>query len=67
MTNGVTRLDTRFAQLAAENRKAFVAFLTAGDPDVATSAAIIANGVGVVLVNDCIRFRFARFLRSVDV
>ena len=43
MTNGVTRLDTRFAQLAAENRKAFVAFLTAGDPDVATSAAIIAG------------------------
>jgi tryptophan synthase alpha chain len=43
MTNGVTRLDTRFAQLAGENRKAFVAFLTAGDPDVATSAAIIAG------------------------
>jgi tryptophan synthase alpha chain len=43
MTNGVTRLDTRFAQLAAEKRKAFVAFLTAGDPDVATSAAIIAG------------------------
>ncbi|MFW2436661.1 MAG: tryptophan synthase subunit alpha [Parvibaculales bacterium] len=43
MTNGVTRLDTRFAQLAAQKRKAFVAFLTAGDPDVATSAAIIAG------------------------
>ena len=43
MTDGLTRLDTRFAQLAAENKKAFVAFVTAGDPDVTTSAAIIAG------------------------
>jgi tryptophan synthase alpha chain len=43
MTDGLTRLDSRFAQLAAENKKAFVAFVTAGDPDVTTSAAIIAG------------------------
>jgi tryptophan synthase alpha chain len=36
-----TRIDARFAQLKKEGRSAFVAFLMAGDPDPATSLAII--------------------------
>jgi len=36
-----TRIDTRFAQLTQEGRSAFVTFLMAGDPDPATSLAII--------------------------
>jgi tryptophan synthase alpha chain len=36
-----TRIDARFAQLKKENRSAFVPFLMAGDPDPATSLAII--------------------------
>jgi tryptophan synthase alpha chain len=36
-----TRIDARFAQLKKEARSAFVAFLMAGDPDPATSLAII--------------------------
>jgi tryptophan synthase alpha chain len=36
-----TRIDTRFAQLKTEGRAAFVTFLMAGDPDLATSLEII--------------------------
>jgi tryptophan synthase alpha chain len=36
-----TRIDTRFAALKKEGRAAFVTFLMAGDPDLATSLAII--------------------------
>jgi tryptophan synthase alpha chain len=36
-----SRIDARFAQLKKEGRSAFVAFLMAGDPDPATSLAII--------------------------
>lgn len=36
-----TRIDTRFAELKAQGRSAFVTFLMAGDPDPATSLAII--------------------------
>jgi len=36
-----TRIDTRFAQLKREGRSAFVTFLMAGDPDLATSLQII--------------------------
>jgi tryptophan synthase alpha chain len=36
-----TRIDARFAQLKTEGRSAFVTFLMAGDPDPATSLAII--------------------------
>ena len=36
-----TRIDTRFAELARQGRAAFVTFLMAGDPDPATSLAII--------------------------
>jgi tryptophan synthase alpha chain len=36
-----TRIDARFAELKKQNRSAFVTFLMAGDPDPATSLAII--------------------------
>lgn len=36
------RLAARFAACAAEHRAALVTFVTAGDPDMATSAAILA-------------------------
>jgi tryptophan synthase alpha chain len=36
-----TRIDTRFAELKKQGRAAFVTFLMAGDPDLATSLAII--------------------------
>ena len=36
-----TRIDTRFAACKAENRPALVGFITAGDPDLATSLAIL--------------------------
>ena len=36
------RLSTRFAACAAEGRAALVTFVTAGDPDLATSAEILA-------------------------
>jgi len=36
-----TRIDRRFAELKAERRAALVTFITAGDPDLATSLAIL--------------------------
>src|SRR6266436_2377285 len=36
-----TRIDHRFAELKAQRRAALVTFLTAGDPDPATSLAIL--------------------------
>lgn len=36
-----TRIDRRFAKLKAEGRPALVTFITAGDPDLATSQAIL--------------------------
>jgi tryptophan synthase alpha chain len=49
-----TRIDRRFAQLKAEGRAALVTFLTAGDPDPATSLALLraipAAGADVVEV-----------------
>ena len=36
-----TRIDRRFAALKAENRAALVTFITAGDPDLETSASIL--------------------------
>jgi tryptophan synthase alpha chain len=36
-----TRIDTRFAELKSQGRAAFVTFLMAGDPDPATSLAVI--------------------------
>ena len=37
----MSRIDRRFAELQAERRAALVAFVTAGDPDYATSLAIV--------------------------
>jgi tryptophan synthase alpha chain len=39
--NVTSRIDRRFAALKAQGRKAFVAFVTAGDPDYATSEKIL--------------------------
>src|SRR3974390_3533622 len=36
-----SRIDRRFAALACSRRSAFVAFVTAGDPDYATAATIL--------------------------
>ena len=38
-----TRLPARFAELARQDRAALVTFVTAGDPDAETSAAILAG------------------------
>ncbi len=37
-----TRIETRFAELAAKKRAGLVTFITAGDPDLATSRALLA-------------------------
>ncbi|MBC7736085.1 MAG: tryptophan synthase subunit alpha [Candidatus Saccharibacteria bacterium] len=48
----MTRIDDCFARLTAAHKKAFVAYVMAGDPDVATSLAIMqglpAAGVDVI-------------------
>lgn len=38
-----TRLDRKFAALQSDGRKAFIAFVTAGDPDPETSYAILSG------------------------
>jgi len=46
------RIDTKFAALKAQGRKALIAFLTAGDPDEGTSraafAALLDNGADII-------------------
>jgi tryptophan synthase alpha chain len=48
----MTRIEATFARLRAERRKAFVAFVMAGDPDAAASLALVrglpAAGVDVI-------------------
>ncbi|MBW6505858.1 MAG: tryptophan synthase subunit alpha [Rhodobacteraceae bacterium] len=48
----MTRIDATFARLRGQNRKAFVAYIMAGDPDVAGSLAVMrgmpAAGVDVI-------------------
>jgi len=48
----MTRIDTKFAALKAEGKKAFVAYVMAGDPDRETSMAVLnglpAAGVDVI-------------------
>lgn len=48
----MNRIDTTFEKLAAEHRKALIAYLTAGDPDFDTSLAILrtacASGVDII-------------------
>ncbi len=43
MSGGAARISARFAALEAEGRAGFIAFVTAGDPDRETSAAILAG------------------------
>jgi tryptophan synthase alpha chain len=47
-----TRIDRRFAQLKADGRKGLVTFVTAGDPDYATSREILLGlpGAGADLI-----------------
>lgn len=42
MTTDPTRIQNRFAACATEGRAALVTFVTAGDPDIETSSAILA-------------------------
>jgi tryptophan synthase alpha chain len=48
----MTRIDAKFAALKAEKRKAFVAYIMAGDPDLATSLDLMkglpAAGVDII-------------------
>ncbi len=48
----MTRIDDTFARLSTQNRKAFVAYIMAGDPDVATALAVMkglpAAGVDII-------------------
>ena len=48
----MTRIDATFARLRADNRKAFVAYVMAGDPDHATSREIVLGlpGAGVDII-----------------
>ncbi|MEM9247925.1 MAG: tryptophan synthase subunit alpha [Pseudomonadota bacterium] len=43
MDRATSRIDTTFAKLRGEGRKAFVAYIMAGDPDPATSMEIVAG------------------------
>jgi tryptophan synthase alpha chain len=48
----MTRIDDTFARLRAEGRKAFVAYIMGGDPDAATSLAVMQGlpGAGVDII-----------------
>ncbi|MBL4916069.1 tryptophan synthase subunit alpha [Szabonella alba] len=48
----MTRIDQTFARLRAEGRKAFVSYIMAGDPDTATSLAVMKGlpGAGVDII-----------------
>ncbi len=48
----MTRIDAKFAALKAEGKKAFVAYVMAGDPDYATSLEIVKGlpGAGVDVI-----------------
>ncbi|WP_171125775.1 MULTISPECIES: tryptophan synthase subunit alpha [unclassified Ruegeria] len=48
----MTRIDAKFAALKAENKKAFVAYIMAGDPDFDTSLEIVKGlpGAGVDVI-----------------
>ncbi|WP_299555974.1 tryptophan synthase subunit alpha [uncultured Tateyamaria sp.] len=47
-----TRIDSKFAALAAEGRKAFVSYIMAGDPDYDTSLEVVRGlpGAGVDII-----------------
>lgn len=48
----MSRIDAKFAQLRAEGKKAFVAYVMAGDPDYATGLEIVKGlpGAGVDII-----------------
>ena len=48
----MTRIDDTFARLKADGKKAFVSYIMAGDPDVATTLAIMSGlpGAGVDII-----------------
>ncbi len=48
----MSRIDARFARLKAEGRKAFVAYVMGGDPDLETSLAVMRGlpGAGVDVI-----------------
>ncbi|MDQ2089405.1 tryptophan synthase subunit alpha [Marimonas arenosa] len=48
----MTRIDAKFAQLKADGKKAFVAYVMAGDPDYGTSLEIVKGlpGAGVDII-----------------
>jgi len=48
----MTRIDQKFTELKAANRKAFVSYIMAGDPDYATSLKIVQGlpGAGVDII-----------------
>ena len=48
----MTRIDAKFAALQAEGKKAFVAYVMAGDPDYATSLEVVKGlpGAGVDII-----------------
>jgi tryptophan synthase alpha chain len=48
----MTRIDDRFAALRAKGKKAFVAYIMAGDPDVPTALAVMKGlpGAGVDII-----------------
>jgi tryptophan synthase alpha chain len=48
----MTRIDATFARLKAERKKAFVAYIMGGDPDAATSLAVMQGlpGAGVDII-----------------
>ena len=52
MTRSMTRIDAKFADLKARGKKAFVAYVMAGDPDYDTSLEIVrglpAAGVDII-------------------
>jgi len=39
----LTRINTAFARLRSENRKGFIPFITAGDPDLETTGALLVE------------------------
>ena len=48
----MTRIDDTFARLRAQGKKAFVSYIMAGDPDVATSLSVLRGlpGAGVDII-----------------
>ncbi|UWP88393.1 tryptophan synthase subunit alpha [Aliiroseovarius crassostreae] len=52
MTRPATRIDAKFTELKAQGKKAFVSYIMAGDPDVATSLEVMKGlpGAGVDVI-----------------